>query len=83
MASEIVFGFKFRKIVVIDTGCSDSSEELHQAASADRVGRQTPAWADRRQRGQTDASVGRQTPAWADRRQRGQTDASGPLLGTS
>ena len=28
---------------LIDTGCSDCSEECHQAAFADRVGGQTPA----------------------------------------
>ena len=28
---------------LIDTGCSDHNEERHQAASADRVGGQTPA----------------------------------------
>ena len=40
MASEIVFGFKLR---LIDTGYNNHKEELHQAASADRVGGQTPA----------------------------------------
>ena len=43
MASEIVFGFKLRKNIVIETGCSDPSEERHQAASADCVSGQTPA----------------------------------------
>ena len=59
MASEIVFGFKLRKIVVIDTGCSDSSEELHQAASADCVGRQQMA--DRRQRSTAGHKLNKQT----------------------